>query len=291
MNANHELERRLADFYETEAAQRAPDRVLQSVLATTNTTKQRRAVFRLPWRFPIMNSYARMAIAAVAVIAIGALGLTVFRGGTPPGPGVIATSSPDPSPSSLPSASRAPIPGSASIFVRPFDYLLPVDPQFEYGPRSERSFEIRVPQWFEEGHMGGLIVQAVRAGLVDRCDAESAPLELEPGPQAVFDYLATIPEFTVGDVSATTVDGRPARQATVIVDPGPEACPEIRVWADAPDPVITEVPVRLIAVDVDGERIVITIFGERENPELPALADEFVASMRFQPVASPAQSP
>lgn len=291
MNANLDLQRRLTDFYEAEAAQRAPNRVLETVLATTTMTKQRRAAFRLPWRFPIMNGYSKLAIAAVAVIAIGAVGLTVFRGGTPPGPGVLATSSPDPSPSSSPSASRAPIPGSAAIFVRPFDYLLPVDPQFEYGPRSERSFEIRVPQWFEEGHMGGLIVQAVRAGLVDRCDPESAPLELEPGPQAVFDYLATIPEFTVGDVTATTVDGRPARQATVIVDPGPAACPEIHVWADGGDPVITEVPVRLITVDVDGERVVITIFGERENPELPGLADEFVASLRFQPISSPAPSP
>ena len=87
MNANHELERRLADFYATEAPQRAPDRVLESVLATTDTTKQRRAVFRLPWRFPIMNSYAKMAIAAVAVIAIGAVGLAVLRPGTSPGVG------------------------------------------------------------------------------------------------------------------------------------------------------------------------------------------------------------
>ena len=29
MNANHELERRLADFYASEVPQRAPDRVLE----------------------------------------------------------------------------------------------------------------------------------------------------------------------------------------------------------------------------------------------------------------------
>ena len=81
MNANHDLERRLADFYATEAPPRAPDRVLESVLATSELTRQRRAVFRLPWRFPIMNSYAKMAIAAVAVIAIGAVGLAVLATG------------------------------------------------------------------------------------------------------------------------------------------------------------------------------------------------------------------
>ena len=97
MNANHELERRLADFYATEAPQRAPDRVLESVLATSEITRQRRAVFRLPWRFPIMNSYAKMAIAAVAVIAIGAVGLAVLRPGTSPGVGgQAATPSPEP---------------------------------------------------------------------------------------------------------------------------------------------------------------------------------------------------
>ena len=39
MNANHELERRLADFYASEAPQRAPDRVLESVLATSEITQ------------------------------------------------------------------------------------------------------------------------------------------------------------------------------------------------------------------------------------------------------------
>jgi hypothetical protein len=109
MNANHELERRLADFYATEAPQRAPDRVLESVLATSEITRQRRAVIRLPWRFPIMNSYAKIAIAAVAVIAIGAVGLAVLRPGTSPGVGgQVVTPSPEPSPSSSPRATSEP---------------------------------------------------------------------------------------------------------------------------------------------------------------------------------------
>jgi hypothetical protein len=102
MNANHELERRLVDFYASEAPPRAPGRVLESVLATSEITRQRHAVFRLPWRFPNMNSYAKPAIAAVAVIAIGAVGLAVWRGGPPPGPGVVT---PTASPNSGPSAS------------------------------------------------------------------------------------------------------------------------------------------------------------------------------------------
>ena len=52
-----------------------------------------------------MNSYAKIAIAAVAVIAIGAVGLSVLRPGTSPGVGGQAvTPSPEPSPSPSPSA-------------------------------------------------------------------------------------------------------------------------------------------------------------------------------------------
>ena len=105
MNANHELERRIADFYATEAPQRAPDRVLESVLATIDTTRQRRALIRVPWRFPIMNTYAKVAIAAVAVIAVGAVGLAMFRPGTGPGVGA---------PGPTPSPTRLAEPGSFS---------------------------------------------------------------------------------------------------------------------------------------------------------------------------------
>ena len=102
MNANHQLERRIADYYTSEAPLRAPGRVLESVLATSELTRQRRAVLRLPWRIPIMNSYAKMAIAAVAVIAIGAVGLAVLRPASSPAVGGPASPGPSTEPSSSP---------------------------------------------------------------------------------------------------------------------------------------------------------------------------------------------
>jgi hypothetical protein len=77
MSVNHDLERRIADFYETEAPPRAPDRVLASVLATTVSTRQRRPLFGAPWRLPIMNSYAKVAVGALVLIALAAAGLVV----------------------------------------------------------------------------------------------------------------------------------------------------------------------------------------------------------------------
>ena len=97
-----DLERRLADFYATELPPRAPDRVLDTALATIEHTRQRHAATRLLWRFPVMNSYAKVAVAAVAVIVIGATGVAVLRPGSSPGAGGPAAPSVSASPSPSP---------------------------------------------------------------------------------------------------------------------------------------------------------------------------------------------
>ncbi len=99
MNANDRLERRLTEFYESESPPRAPDWVLRSALETIDDTPQRRVLIRVPWRFPHMNTFAKVAIAAVVVIAIGALGLSLLRPSGSSGVGGQPTASPSPSPS------------------------------------------------------------------------------------------------------------------------------------------------------------------------------------------------
>jgi hypothetical protein len=85
MTANDDLERRIADFYATEAPRRAPDWVLASTLATVDTTRQRRAFVALPWRLPHMNVYAKAAVAIVAVIAVAGIALALLRPDPRPG--------------------------------------------------------------------------------------------------------------------------------------------------------------------------------------------------------------
>jgi hypothetical protein len=112
MTANRDLKRRLGDYYETEAPPVAPDWVLRDALATIDVTPQRRVFIRVPWRkFPTMNMYARLAVAAVAVIAIGAVALAVLRPGNSPGVGGQAVT---PSPESSPSATSRPTPSPTS---------------------------------------------------------------------------------------------------------------------------------------------------------------------------------
>jgi hypothetical protein len=112
MTANDSLERRIADHYAAEAPPRAPDWLLRSTLETIDATPQRRVLNRVPWRFPNMNNFAKVAIAAVVVIAVGAVGLSVLRPSTPSSVGGQPIASPSPSPASTPGTSPSDSPGS-----------------------------------------------------------------------------------------------------------------------------------------------------------------------------------
>jgi hypothetical protein len=122
MSAKNDLERRVADFYATEDPGRAPDWLLESTLGTIDNTKQRRVLIRVPWRFQPMNIYAKLAVAAVVVIAVGAIGLAVMRPAPTPGvggPGPSPSRSPSPSPaaSTSPSPSPSPLPALTETFT------------------------------------------------------------------------------------------------------------------------------------------------------------------------------
>ena len=172
-----------------------------------------------------------------------------------------------------------PVVGTADMFVRPFDYVLPGAPVFDFGGTEERYWEVRVPAYNDGGHPGGLIVQAID-GLADPCDGESAVLPLDPGADTVIEYLRSIPELTVTDESDTTVDGIPAKQVTVMATAGGD-CAEPWVWAGQREAFLTDLVLRLVVADVDGEHVGMTIYGEPENPELPALADGIIGSFQF----------
>ena len=84
------------------------DRVLDNVLALLDATPQRRSWWPAR-RSPQMNAFAKLAIAAAAVVAIAIVGINLLprTGGDV---GVTPTGSPSPSPSSTPFASPAFLP-------------------------------------------------------------------------------------------------------------------------------------------------------------------------------------
>lgn len=105
MNSKREFEPIARAFMASGPTQLA-DRVLESSLADVHHTRQRRVLLRAPWRTPVMNIYAKLAAAAVVVVAVGALGVWLLSPGSSPG-GVGAQPTPSASPSepSGPSAS------------------------------------------------------------------------------------------------------------------------------------------------------------------------------------------
>jgi hypothetical protein len=83
------------------------DRVLESSLAEVHHTRQRRVLLRAPWRTPVMNIYAKLAAAAVVVVAVGALGVWLVSPGSSSTP-VGAPPAPNASPSASPESSPTP---------------------------------------------------------------------------------------------------------------------------------------------------------------------------------------
>jgi hypothetical protein len=91
-----------------ESVTQLPDRVLDAVLDQVPATPQRRAWWPAR-RLPVMNNFARIAIAAVAVIAVAVFGYSLLRGSNSVGP---AVATPTPTPIPTPTVSESTLPAS-----------------------------------------------------------------------------------------------------------------------------------------------------------------------------------
>lgn len=97
MSAQSNFERRLADYYAAEAPTRAPDWVLERIVATVEGTAQRRTILVRPWTFPRRPSRTRLALAALAtVFALSVIPLLAPAAGPTPSPSATASSSTSP---------------------------------------------------------------------------------------------------------------------------------------------------------------------------------------------------
>jgi hypothetical protein len=112
MSAERDMTRIVRSWLQVDEYESA-DRVLDIVLDLLDTTPQHRSAWPVR-RFVVMNSYAKLAIAAVVVVVVAIGGLALLRPGESSGPGgaPIATPSPTPSPSAAPSPSPAASPST-----------------------------------------------------------------------------------------------------------------------------------------------------------------------------------
>ena len=113
--SNHlDPDRSIARWLVAEAPDHAPERLLEASRAQVRSTAQRRSL-RLVRRIQAMNSYAKLAIAAAAVLVVAVVGINL-------GPGLNTISS-EASPSSSPLASP-----TASPSVAPSEATAPQPP-------------------------------------------------------------------------------------------------------------------------------------------------------------------
>ena len=104
---------RIAEAYLADGPTVLADRVFDAAFAEVHLTRQRRVLWRVPWRFPNMNSFAKFAVAAVAVIAVGLVGLSFLRpvgNGGVGAPSAVASPTVAPTPTPTPTPSPVPVP-------------------------------------------------------------------------------------------------------------------------------------------------------------------------------------
>jgi hypothetical protein len=96
------------------------DRALLAALDEIHVTRQHRSA-RPVRRFVAMNSYAKLAIAAVVVVVVAIGGFALLRPGESSGPGGAPTATPSPTPS--PSAAPSPSPAASPSPISTTDWV------------------------------------------------------------------------------------------------------------------------------------------------------------------------
>jgi hypothetical protein len=276
-----------------------PESSRRAIAVNTRTTTQRRHLLWMPWRKPVMNSYARWAIAAIAIlIAVGGTAYLIAPGGSQVGGPPTATVSP--SASAAPSGSAAPTAQaptarpspSPSIlasegFVYPGTYVPRFDPPMTFTIAHEvehhcapdfqcrGSIDANLPAWIDlEFGMPRIEAHIFR---VDKLNDPTKAGRLIDPPADLAAWIASHPGLTViarkavtvGDLAATQLDVRTGNKdvgfgpITGVTDPG------MGLGAN--------VNARLIIVPVAGRQVLIMLRAEDGSvEEVQPLVDSIV---------------
>jgi hypothetical protein len=288
---------RLLDHWFAEGPSQVPDRVFDDAVGRLDRQSQTSA-WRLRWRNLNVTTPARLAVAAIAIIAVLGAGLVVLRPSSNVGQPPIPTASPSPSPSpssasTVDGAQRLPISGP----IEPGRYYI------ERGPLSAATFSFTVPAGWSAQN-GGLVKHrddsereigwgptVVETLFADPCGTNET-VAIGPTADDLIAALAELPGLEVGDPADITIGGQPARSVELTVAPTMDVAtcdPPIglQVWLDRAGSYLLigpDLPGRIVAMDVAGGRLVL-VYGGREStpPGDVAELDEMLATIQVEP--------
>jgi hypothetical protein len=296
MTERHSPETILAAWFD-EGPMDLPDETRQAILTTIPATQQARRGPFAPRRLPTMYGFVRAAAAAliIGIVGTGTVALFVTRLGV--GGPTSPTLSPSPSPSAAPTGppgvfmTPSPLDGRAAAFPYPFSYHLPAGRGYVAGRvEGVPAYQFRIPTG-PDSYTDGVIVREVQGGRTDPCREFSQVQPFAAGPEAVIDYLATVPTIELNDVHEITLDGRPAMQGMVRIGDPTAECQNLWLWNGIGS--ITQnmswgidVPIWVVAVGTSHVAIYTFV-----PPDRLAVAEEIVGSLRFDaPRPSPRPS-
>jgi hypothetical protein len=274
MTANHDLERRLADYYGSERPPRAPDRVLAAALTSIESTRQRRVPAQVPWRFRPLNMQTKLAVSGIAIVAVMAfaVGRLLPSGGI----GAMPNPTPTTAPTTAPPSPTASPTRQVAAFIREDGSILGPGRYWSAVKGSADTVEFTISEtgwtgngWYINDATKALSFWSVANVYADPCDDASLPKP--PIGPTVADLVAALdaqPGTDMEPLLNPIVGGHPSTRLVMHPSPGIAAtCSgDLKLW-QAGDRVryyraigTTESPDGrevVWIVDVDGRRIVI----------------------------------
>jgi hypothetical protein len=278
-----------------------PDHILDAVLAELPTTHQRRPLLPMR-RIDDMHAFAKLAMAAAAVVVVAIVGINLLPGSNGVGGGPAVTPSPSPSPIVSPSPTGTPRPSPSDLTFFPDGVI---EPGRHSIIRSGKSFSLDIPRGWTS-HLGfRIFAQSGQAAFIfwtegtptnvyaDPC--AHAPLDPPAGdtPAELAAAISSIPGTDlIGGPSGVTVGGYPAQLVTIQVREDVECtAQEFFLWyreAEGPDagarwPDQLGDTINTWIIDVDGT--IVWIDGSWSVNTTPALHEEMlqiVDSIQFE---------
>ena len=296
MTAHHHPDTLIQAFLD-EGMTELPDRAFDAVRSDINRTRQRVVIG--PWREPTMSTIARLAVAAVVVLAAGVawanLGPPGDIGGRPtPPPTAIPTATPTATdPQLIRSGIGALAPGryrfdyGAAVgsegFLSGTDILITIP---DVGWTNYESFAVDRNYGPNSADAGAsLVMWRITNRYVNGC-GDPTPFSPAPGPglDEILETIANQPGIDAGPIEDVTVDGYAGGMVELTVTVDITTCPDgFYPWLDKFVQGNSEV-LRVYALDVDGLRL--TFFAritERTTPEHLAQLESIIASIDIQP--------